>query len=239
MTTTLATPSTRIPVWDWPVRVFHILLAISFAGAWLTAESETWRLVHITLGYTMAGLIGFRVLWGLVGTRYARFASFVRGPAAVQRYLKSLVGRTPEHSVGHNPAGAWAIVLLLSLGAATAATGWAGYNELAGEWLNEVHEALATGMLTVVGVHILGVVVSSWLHRENLARAMLTGQKRGNADQASPKTWPALAVALLVVVLGFWAWQWRTAPAPGDAATAQAIAGQHKHEHGHGHDHDD
>ena len=82
MTTTPATPSTRIPVWDWPVRVFHILLALSFAGAWLTAESETWRLVHITLGYTMAGLIGFvglivpHVMRGLIGPDHRRLLPY-------------------------------------------------------------------------------------------------------------------------------------------------------------------
>ena len=61
----------NILVWDLPVRVFHWLLALSFAGAWITAESERWRLLHVTLGYTLGGLLAFRVLWGLVGTRHA------------------------------------------------------------------------------------------------------------------------------------------------------------------------
>ena len=72
-------PARRVLVWDAPVRVFHWLMVASFAGAWLSAESERWRLLHVTLGYTLAGLVVFRVLWGLVGTRHARFASFVRG----------------------------------------------------------------------------------------------------------------------------------------------------------------
>ena len=62
-------------IWDAPVRVFHWLMVLSFAGAYLTAESERWRLLHVTLGYTMAGLVGFRILWGLVGTRHARFTA--------------------------------------------------------------------------------------------------------------------------------------------------------------------
>ena len=65
----------RILVWDAPTRLFHWLLALSFLGAYLTAESEQWRLVHITLGYTMAALVGFRLVWGMVGTRYARFSA--------------------------------------------------------------------------------------------------------------------------------------------------------------------
>ncbi len=82
-------------VWDAPVRVFHWLLVLCFAGAWMTADSERLRLAHITLGYTMAALVGFRVIWGLVGTRYARFAGFVRGPRAAWAYLRSMAGTRP------------------------------------------------------------------------------------------------------------------------------------------------
>jgi len=118
------TPATsRILVWDLPVRLFHWMLAISFAGAWVTADSERWRDIHILLGYTAGGLVALRVVWGLVGTRHARFASFVRGPRRVIAYLRSLVSDRPEHATGHNPAGAWAIVALLLLTLAIVASG--------------------------------------------------------------------------------------------------------------------
>jgi len=106
----------RILVWDVPTRVFHWLLAASFAGAFITADSEKWRDVHVALGYIMVALIAFRVVWGFVGTHYARFSSFAFGPGKVVAYLKSLLTRTPEHHVGHNPAGSWAVYGLLSLG---------------------------------------------------------------------------------------------------------------------------
>ena len=84
-------------IWDFPVRVFHWLLVLNFAIAWLTAESEPWRLVHVIAGYTVAALVAFRLLWGLVGTRHARFSSFVRGPRAVLDYLGILLrGRHPS-----------------------------------------------------------------------------------------------------------------------------------------------
>lgn len=175
--------SQGVQVWDLPVRAFHWLLVACFAGAWLSADSEHWRLLHVTLGYAMAGLVAFRVLWGLVGTRHARFASFVRGPAAAWRYLRSLAGPRPEHHTGHNPAGALAIVALLLLIAVTAASGWATYSELGGEWLEELHEAAANTLLMVVIVHLIGVVVGSLVHRENLVRAMVTGRKRAAPDQ--------------------------------------------------------
>ena len=87
----MANTDKKILVWDAPVRVFHWLMVLSFAGAYLTAESERWRLIHVTLGYTLGGLVAFRILWGLVGTRYARFAEFVRGPAAIRGYLQHML----------------------------------------------------------------------------------------------------------------------------------------------------
>lgn len=213
----------KILVWDAPVRVFHWLMVLSFAGAYLTAESERWRLVHVSLGYTLGGLVAFRLVWGLLGTRHARFSSFVRGPAAVMRYLSSMVRGQPEHHVGHNPAGALAIVLLLLLSVATVVSGWANYNDLGGHWLEELHEVMANFMLIVVGVHVAGVVVSSRLHRENLVRAMVTGRKAGAPRQGIRWSWWPLAWLLLAAVLGFWWLQWQGAPgSAGEAAAAQA-----------------
>jgi len=123
MNTTSESPAEPVLVWDAPVRVFHWLMVLCFAGAWLTAESESWRLVHVTLGYTMAGLVAFRILWGLWGTRYAKFSSFVRGPRAVARYLGNLLRGRHEPYTGHNPAGAVAIVALLVLALLVTVTG--------------------------------------------------------------------------------------------------------------------
>ncbi len=191
----------RILVWDLPTRLFHWLLAGSFAGAWLTAESERWRDVHVVLGYTFAGLIAFRLLWGLVGSRYARFSAFVKGPAAVASYLRSLLGPRPEHHVGHNPAGGWAVLALLALGAATAGSGFLTYSDLGGHFMEELHEAAAGAMLGLVLVHIAAVLLSSLIHRENLVLAMITGIKRGLPPQAirSPRWLAGSALAAGVV----------------------------------------
>jgi cytochrome b len=194
----------RILVWDLPTRLFHWLLAGTFAGAWLTADSERWIDVHVTLGYTFAGLIAFRLLWGLVGTRYARFSSFVRGPGAVLKYLKSLLTLSPEHHVGHNPAGGWAVLALLGLGIVTAVAGFLTYNDYGGHWLEELHEGAASAMLGLVFVHIGAVVFSSLIHRENLVRAMITGLKRGAQAQAIRRPQWIAAGALVLAVAGFW-----------------------------------
>lgn len=187
----------RILVWDWPVRIGHWLLAGAFALAWLTGDSEAWRLVHAYAGGTVVGVILFRLAWGLVGTRHARFTSFVRGPGGVLAYLKGLLAGRPAHTAGHNPAGAWAIVALLTLGLLAGASGWLVYQELGGEWLEELHEGLATAMLILVGIHVAGVLASNLIHGENLVRAMFTGYKQGGAAEAITTARPLAAVMLI------------------------------------------
>lgn len=208
----------RILVWDVPVRVFHWLMVVAFAGAWLTAESERWRLLHVTLGYTMAGLVAFRLLWGLFGTRHARFASFVRGPKAVARYVGAMLRGQPDHTVGHNPLGALAIVAMLALAALVTFSGWATYNEWFGEAFEELHEGVASAMLALVLVHVAGVLVSSLMHHENLVASMVNGTKLGAPQDAIRRAWTGVGALMLAAVLGFWAWQWQTAPQAGSAA---------------------
>src|SRR5512142_806718 len=215
MNTTSASPAESTLVWDAPVRVFHWLMVAGFAGAWLTAESERWRLVHVTLGYTVAALVAFRLVWGFIGTRHARFATFVRGAGAVGRYLASLVRGAPERHAGHNPAGAVAIVALLALAALVTASGWATDAGIAGDALGEVHEALASAMLAIVIVHVAAVIVSSALHRENLVAAMIHGRKRGHPDAGIRRPLRGVAVLLVAGVLGIWWMQWSGAPAQG------------------------
>lgn len=233
-----ASPS-KVLVWDAPVRVFHWMLVLSFAGAWITGDSERWRLLHVTLGYTAGGLVVFRLLWGLMGTRHARFADFVRGPRAVGRYLRSLVGGRAEHHVGHNPAGGWAIVGLL-LGVATLViSGWATYSQVGGEWLEELHEGLANALLALVAVHVAGVIVSSRLHGENLVAAMIHGRKAAPAADGIRQAWRSVAALMLVAVLGFWALQWTNPPAAADQVTAGRADGHGGREGAGRRDHDD
>jgi cytochrome b len=208
------------------------MMVLSFAGAYITAESERWRLLHVTLGYTMAGLVGFRILWGLVGTRPARFSSFVRGAAAVKRYLLAILRGQPEHHVGHNPAGALAIVGMLVLTLAIAASGWSIYNEIGGDWLEEVHEFAANLMLALIGVHIAGVLLASWMHHENLSGAMIDGRKAASPEDGVRSAWRSVAVLMLAAVLGFWWLQWQSAPGAAGvserpAATAPAKSKDH------------
>ena len=196
----------NILVWDIPTRLFHWLLVVSFVGAFATGESENLRNTHLLLGYTAAGLIVFRLVWGLIGTRYARFSSLPLRPHEVLGYLRSLRSGSPEHHTGHNPAGSWAILAILALVAATAASGWAAFAKIGPEWLGDVHEGLSNATVALAVVHVAAVIVSSLLHRENLVRAMFTGLKRG-ASWETPAESPNRAVAalLLAAVAALWA----------------------------------
>lgn len=194
----------RILVWDLPLRIFHWVLAASFAGAFLTAESERLRDLHLLFGYTFAGAIAFRLLWGLVGTRHARFSSLRFGPAAIARYLRSLVAGRPERHVGHGPIAVLMIPLLLGLGLVVAGSGWATYAERGGEWMEEVHEIAAVAMLVAVAAHVLGVIVVSVLQRENLVLPLLSGHKIGRSGDGVRSSRPLVALLLVAALAALW-----------------------------------
>lgn len=218
----------RILVWDLPTRAFHWLLAVSFAGAFLTAESERYRDIHVTLGYTMLGLIAFRLVWGFVGTRYARFSSFPLGVRGAVRYLRSLLTRLPQHYPGHNPAGSWAIYAMLAMAMLAGATGYATYNEIGGEWLAELHEGTAGAMLGLVLIHIGAVILSSLIHRENLVGAMLSGYKQGRLRDGIRAKHTFVAAALLLATIGYWAGGADLLPAPWGGAPDTASVRHHQ-----------
>ncbi len=182
----------QVKVWDPLVRIFHWSLVASFFIAYFVTEENLP--VHVWAGYVVLGLVLFRLVWGLVGTRHARFADFVRRPSTVVAFLRDSVARRSPRHLGHNPAGGWMIVaMLVSLilltvtGLALYGVGehagplaslMAGFGEHWKESLEEVHEFFANFTVLLVVVHVAGVVVESVLHRENLARAMVTGYKR-------------------------------------------------------------
>ena len=166
--------SENIWVWDPFVRAFHWTLVTAYLAAWLSAEELTW--LHNQTGYFIIALIGLRFVWGLIGTRYARFSDFVHSPRATMAYLRSLGDGEPRHYLGHNPAGGWMIVALLVSLIATGVSGIMIDSLYADLW-EEIHEASANLSLFLVVMHVGGVIGASLLHRENLIKAMLTGKK--------------------------------------------------------------
>lgn len=188
-----------IKVWDILVRIFHWSLVILFFTAYLS-EGEPMTL-HSWAGYGIGMLIVFRLVWGLIGTRYARFSNFVTRPATSAHYLKqALLGRAKRY-IGHNPAGAAMILALLASLTLTIVTGMSllateGDGPLATTFLaglpedplEEVHEFFANSTLFLVFIHVAGVLLASFQHRENLVRAMIHGYKAARTSEQNPST---------------------------------------------------
>lgn len=171
--------SSERPVWSRFVRVFHWSLVGSVALAWVT--SEVGGKAHEPVGWFMVALLVLRLLWGLAGNdRAARFASFVRGPREVLAYAGQVLRGLAPRYLGHNPLGGWMVLALMVMLAAIAVTGWLMTTDMfwGSELMEEVHEALAEGLLVLVVLHVAGVFYTGWHQRENLARAMLSGRKR-------------------------------------------------------------
>lgn len=168
-------PSVR--VWDRFVRVFHWSLVALIAAAWLTPEA---KLIHHWIGYAVLGLVAARLIWGVIGSRHARFSDFVRGPVGVLAYLRDLLRGQERRYLGHNPAGGAMIVALLAVIAVTGVSGWLMLTDRfwGSEMMEEIHEISANLILILVGCHVAGVIWESLRHRENLVRSMITGRKR-------------------------------------------------------------
>lgn len=187
-----AEDSGQVRVWDPLVRVFHWSLVAAFATAFVVEDDLLG--VHVWAGYLILALIAVRLVWGVAGSRHARFTDFVQGPRQVLGYLRqSLRLQAPRH-FGHNPLGGVMVVVLLVLVGVTGLSGMAlyGAQELSGplaglmstappavgEALEETHEVLANLTLVFIVAHVAGVLFSSFAHRENLIGSMFTGRKR-------------------------------------------------------------
>lgn len=173
----------EVKVWDPLVRIFHWGLVTAFLIAWATGDGIEG--VHILAGYCVIALVAFRIVWGFIGARYARFANFVRGPRAVTGYLRDTAKLRAKRYLGHNPAGGAMIVALLVMLATIGATGFMMTTDAfwGVAWVQDVHEAAVSVTLVLVALHVVGVVVASYEHGENLVRAMITGRKRAHTDR--------------------------------------------------------
>jgi cytochrome b len=202
----------EVRVWDSVVRVGHSILVVAFVVAYISAEEEqsSPAILHVWAGYAIGCVVLLRVLWGFVGTRYARFSNFVYSPAKVIRYLADMLRGRARRFLGHSPAGGAMTLALLASLAATVTTGLMAYGDRSNGQLaspqpaiimqpaqaedegggnaaeatgeggvaSEIHGVLANLTLLLIIVHVVGVLVASIVHRENLAAAMINGWKR-------------------------------------------------------------
>lgn len=208
MVSSAASPAREVRVWDPFVRIFHWLLVLLFASAYLSAGNN--GLIHVFSGYGIAILLILRILWGFVGPRRARFADFLTSPFAGLGYLVAMIRGKGPRFLGHSPAGGLMVLALIVVLAGTVGMGMTLLAQRAGAGpfsyfitkverpvnpdgtpgrrppsvIKEVHETLANTALVLIVFHIGGVVLASRAHHENLARAMVTGRKRYDGDEA-------------------------------------------------------
>jgi cytochrome b len=208
---------------DAPTRVFHALFALSFLGAYLSADGEHWRMLHVTLGYTMAGLLVFRVLYGIWGPPQARLMLLWRKLAPSTKWLKSATESASSGSFasvnwrqGQNLLMALAVVALLALVVPVTLTGYASFHEwgdfLGGDWVSEVHEWVGDVLLFTVLAHLALIATLSYLRQKNLVKPMLNGQAEGTGPNLAKRNHAWLAVLLLLAVLTYWSWEWQQSP---------------------------
>lgn len=215
-----AASAPRRLITDAPTRMFHWLFALSFAGAYITAESEHWRLLHVTLGYSFAGLLVFRLLYGFAGPRHAGLALLWRklgvGPAWLRSLWRSSGAAPIQWRQGQNLGMALAIALMLLLVVPLTLSGYGTYNDwgdvLGGDMWEDVHEWMAEAFLVVVLAHLGLIVLLSVLRRQNLTLPMLTGRVHGTGPSPVRNNRVWLAVLLLLAVFAWGAWQWQASP---------------------------
>jgi cytochrome b len=194
-------------------RTLHALLAMSFVGAYMTAESEIFRLLHVSLGYIVGGLLVARLLWGVWGPRPARWSVMWGKLRGLSEWMHAWRNGQAHWRQAQNLYMALTVVVVLLAIAPVVLSGYATVQEWTGEWMQEVHELLANFMLSAVLAHVSGVVLLSFLRGRNLAKPMLTGCVEGKGPDLTPSNYTGLAIVLVVAVMAFGFWQWQQSPA--------------------------
>ena len=195
----------RVLIWDLPTRLFHWLLSGGFIAAAVISlalgEDSPLFPYHAIIGLTIALMVCLRVIWGIAGTRYAKFGTFIFGPAAVIEYMKGTLFGGGKRYIGHNPGSALAIFALLALVLAMAVTGFMlGQGN---ESVKDLHEILAWVMVGVAVVHVLGVAFHTIRHRENITLSMIHGKKHAEPSDAIASAKPIVA-AIFLLIAGAW-----------------------------------
>jgi cytochrome b len=192
----------RMMVWDSPIFFTHWLLAFCFLGAILTQESEKFRLVHVTMGYTMLGIVGFRVIWGFIGSKYARFTTIKPRFLRVRENIQAIFRGDKEFSIGLNALGFIAAYLLMGLVLLVSASGYLIFNEIGPELISEVHELVGNLLIAVVVVHVGSIVLNAMYQRLQKTNAGVAKSVGVLVQRARPYKW--VTIIILSVVVYFW-----------------------------------
>ena len=219
-------PTQSVEIWDFPTRIFHWTLVITVFVAFFTGEDDIpVFILHTYLGYVVGLLVVFRLFWGVVGIRYARFWDFVRPWSVIRSYARKLMRLSPPRYIGHNPLGGLMILAILATLAVVVVTGMAaGVDEGAiipffsgmPSWIakiaEDVHEGFANFLMVLVAIHVAGVIFDGILTGENLIKAMINGHKLiDQSIEPAPRVGAWRSVFLAVLLGMAWVWMvWQT-----------------------------
>ncbi|HEY3433114.1 MAG TPA: cytochrome b/b6 domain-containing protein [Rhodocyclaceae bacterium] len=215
----------RIKIWDLPTRLFHWLLVALIAGAFIT-ESIGVMEWHGRVGLAILGLLVFRIVWGFVGSTYARFSTFVKGPQSVKAYLKG-----EWHGLGHNPLGALSVLAILGVVAIQVGSGLFSNDDssfygplaalvsesLSGN-LTELHESMEPVLIALVIAHVAAIAFYTRVKKENLVKPMITGWKEADGKAATGGGLVAFIIAVLIALAAVYAASGALLPHPAVAA---------------------
>lgn len=213
-------PAVWAKLWDGPTRFVHWALVITIGFAWWAAETRQMGL-HRLAGYTVVGLVVFRLIWGFAGSRTAKFSSFLRGPRATLDYIRTLPSRAYNPAPGHNPLGAWSVLAILAVLLTQVATGLFAVDVdglESGPLSHRVdfdtgrrfagwHELSFTALQVLVALHIVAVIFYTVHKRADLVRPMVTGRKQFPEDPQLnfAPLWRSILAALAAVLFAWWA----------------------------------
>lgn len=217
-------PTDKAYVWDLPVRLFHWLLVASVIGAFVTAKIGGNAMIwHGRLGLVILGLLVFRIVWGLVGSTYARFLHFVRGPQAILAYLHG-----HWQGQGHNPLGALSVLGLLGILLAQAITGLFANDDIAfygylaklietdcSNDMTRIHHLLEKLLMLLVALHIAAILFYARIKKHNLVKPMISGWADGKPEESAQGGKPtAFILAVLIALAAVLAASGTFLPAP-------------------------
>ena len=195
---------------DAATRTYHWLFAASFLGAYITADGEKFRLLHVTLGYTMIGLLAFRVVWGIFGPRHRRLSAMFRKlqgfKTQVEAFRSGQWIQPSQLKQSANLMMTTVIVTLLFSVIPLTLSGYGVYHEIAGGWLEEVHEFFGEFMMFLVVTHLAMIAIVSVIRRSNLAKSMITGYVAGTGPDLIKSDYKGVMITLLMSVAGWMVW---------------------------------
>lgn len=207
-----ATSDRGVLVWDVPLRLFHWALVVAVTISLLSGQFGNMD-THVISGHVVLALLVFRICWGIVGGRHARFANFVKGPGPIMAYLRGVFGGEPRHYLGHNPLGALSVIALIGVLCVQAGTGLFANDDILTEGplaktvsgatsstLTGIHHLASNVLYVLIGLHLAAIVFYA-LKGERLVPAMVTGRKKGVLGDDTPGARGNWFVALVVIAV--------------------------------------